>query len=514
LSSLRGAHGPLQWKVAGLVLIPLLVVAVVGLPLFQDGSSYLLELMTSRSAVRHHRYAVLLLQAPAIAALELSGRAGIDPRTVLPVVSALFRISYALVPFVALAWCWLLVRKHGPGLMLWPATTVLLLNVVNFSGVSEILAATQLAFALLFAAAEPRPTRFGGTTLLVLTPLILMLHALAALLFIGLACGMALHARRLDSRAGRAWALAGAFAFAACVRLALDAWISTDYERGMWTGQALGDYFSAGLETACFLAAATASALWFAASRNGSGRLVTGVSVVLVAVNLALAVQNLTKLIRADEQPLVLLVLIGGAALAMASLAWRAPGVTAQIALADRAVLALPWSAACALMARYTLLGSFPLKTGATVVIAAALIVLAALDAVRDHAPAETQRRGAFVVNAAAVFAVLVLAKAAIWDAANARLEQTLATSTTDCVETSDPSMNWVRRSPGAILNNWSLPSLALVGAPRHPVVLVLEAGDCARFALEGEVVVDPWTVLTRRQLPFVFGTDRVARRE
>ena len=76
----------LHWIVALLVVVPLLVVAAVGLPLFQDGSSYLVELMTSQSAVRHHRYSVLLVQAPSIVALKLSATADLDPRSALTVV--------------------------------------------------------------------------------------------------------------------------------------------------------------------------------------------------------------------------------------------------------------------------------------------------------------------------------------------------------------------------------------------------------------------------------------------
>ena len=237
-----------------LVVVPLLVAAVAGLPLFQDGSSYLLELMTSQSAVRHHRYSVLLLQAPSIVALKLSALADLDPRSALTVVRGIFSFSYAILPFVALAWSWLLVRRRDPAMMIWPVATILLLNVVNFSGVSEILLATQLGFPLLLAASEPRPSKFTSITIITLVPVILLLHALVTLLFAGLACGMLLRARRLnDGDVTRARILAVMFGGAALVRLVLDAWLATDYERGMWGGSALVDYFLAGFETAFLL---------------------------------------------------------------------------------------------------------------------------------------------------------------------------------------------------------------------------------------------------------------------
>ena len=47
-----------------------------------------------------------------------------------------------------------------------------------------------------------------------------------------------------------------------------------------------------------------------------------------------------------------------------------------------------------------------------------------------------------------------------------------------------------------------------------RPLGLLLESGDCERFLQSGEIAVDPWTVLTPRQLPFVFGADPDARHE
>lgn len=504
-----------HWIVALLVAVPVLVVAIVGLPLFQDGSSYLLELMTSQSAVRHHRYSVLFVQAPSIVALRLSALADLDPRSALTVVRGIFSFSYAILPFFALAWSWLLVRQRDPAIMIWPVASILLLNVVNFSGVSEILLATQLAFPLMLAASQQQPTRFTNATILVLAPIILLLHALVAVLYVGLACGMVLRARRLSARdASRAWILAVVFGGAALVRLVLDAWFATDYERGMWGGSALVDYFLARFETAFFLASATAGVLWFGCRRQGLERAVVVVSIGLIALTSGTALHNLSRMRSFDEHPVPVLALLGVTLIAMAVHALRRPAGTQQSSSADRAVLVLLWSAAAAVITRYLLLESFPLKTGATVLIAAVLLVLAALDSARDHPSFDVRPRELFVLNAAAVFAALVLCKAAIWDAATTRLAHGLAASAAACVEIDDTSMDWVRRSPGAILNNWSLPTLGLVSAPVRPHVLLLEDGDCERFARSGEIVVDPWTVLVPRQLPFAFGKHPDARDE
>jgi hypothetical protein len=504
-----------HWIVALLVIAPLLVAAFVGLPLFQDGSSYLLELMTSHSAVRHYRYSVLLVQAPSIVALKLSALADLDPRSALTVVRGVFSFSYAILPFVALAWSWLLVRQRDPAMMLWPVAAILLLNVVNFSGVSEILLAAQLAFPLLLAASQRQPTRFANTTILVLVPVILLLHALVAVLYAGLACGMALRARRLSERdASRAWILAAVFGGAVLVRLGLNAWLATDYERGMWGGSALVEYFRAQYETTCFLAIATGSTLWFGLHRHGLARAVVVVSMVFAVLACGTVLRNLSGIRGFHEQPSPVLALLYVTLIAMAVHAIRRPAASPQVSSADRAVFVLLWSAAAAVISRYTLLESFPLKTGATVLIAAALLVFAAFDSTHDHPPFDVRRRELFVLNAAAVFAALLLSKAAIWDVATTRLARALAASTTSCVEIDDTALDWVRRSPGAILNNWSLPTLGLVSAPLRPPVLLLEAGDCERFTRSGEIVVDPWTVLTPRQLPFVVGKDPDARDE
>lgn len=500
-----------HWIVALLVAVPLLVAGSVGLPLFQDGSSYLLELMTSHSAVRHHRYSVLLVQAPAIVALKLSALVDLDPRATLAIVRRVFSFSYAILPLVALGWSWLLARKRDPAMLLWPAVSILLLNVVNFSAVSEILLATQLALPLMLAASQQQPSKFAVATVLVLVPVILLLHALVAVLFAGLAGGMALRARQLNGpEAARAWLYAALFSGAAFIRVLLDAGFATSYERNMWVGPALVDYFLMNFETACLLFVATGSALWFAWRRASIERVIVAVSIGLTALMTWTALRNLAGLRALGEQPAALIALLATVPIAMLALVLRGGGAR-RTSLADRALLVLLWSAAGAIIARYALLDSFPLKTGATALIAAGLLVFAASDSLRDRLPDDLRRRKLFALHAGAVFAVLALSKAAIWDAATTRLTRELAARTAACAEIDDASMDWVRRSPGAILNNWSLPTLSLVSATTLPPVLLLEAGDCERFARSGEIVVDPWTVLTPRQLPFAFGAARDA---
>jgi hypothetical protein len=462
--------GPAISVVAVLVAVPLVIAAAVGLPLFQDGSSYLLELMVSQSAVRHHRYAVLLIQAPSILALRLSDLAGLDPRSALQLVGAVFRLSYAAVPFVALAWSWLLVRRRETGHLLWAATPILLLNAINFSAVSEILLAMQLSCPLMLAAYQRNPTRSDIATIVILTPIIFLLHALVPLLLLGLATGMLIRAGRVAAVRPLSLPLAATFASMAVLRLVLDAWLLTDYERNMLEAAQLAGYFSTRFENAAFLAVATSAALWFAFGR------------------------------RAEPTT------------AAAGTLGVRPPTDIRLSFADKVALLLPWLAALAVVAGFATLDHFPLKTGTTVVIAAVLFACAGYDTTRDLQPLDVRRRSAFVLSAAGVFALIVLCKAVTWHGATSRLGASLAASGLPCIEIDDPSMHWLRQPPDTILDNWSLPSLVLVSTTLERPALLLQAGDCARFAQNGEIVVDPWTVLPARALPFVFGSEPAGR--
>ena len=85
------------------VFLSLLLSAVVGLQLFQDGSSYLLEILINHSAVRHERLSILLFQYPTIFILRAFQRLEIDPLVTLPFVRLAFNLNYAIMPLVSSA---------------------------------------------------------------------------------------------------------------------------------------------------------------------------------------------------------------------------------------------------------------------------------------------------------------------------------------------------------------------------------------------------------------------------
>jgi hypothetical protein len=73
-------------------------------------------------------------------------------------------------------------------------------------------------------------------------------------------------------------------------------------------------------------------------------------------------------------------------------------------------------------------------------------------------------------------------------------------------VERDAGELAWVRVPPHVIIDNWSLPSLALVMHDHHPGAVLLEPGDCRRLEATGMVRVDPWSVLSTRLLNQLFG--------
>jgi hypothetical protein len=147
--------------------------ALVGLPLFQDGAWYFFKIATlGVPELPNLRYTALLPQLPTVLAAHW-----VEDAVRL---RHLFSLSYIALPVVSLLACWLLVRRRAPGLVLFPLVWFLL-NLVNFSGVSELLSSLYLSWPLVQAmllAPERSWTRvYAGIT----APMLVFLHPLAFL---------------------------------------------------------------------------------------------------------------------------------------------------------------------------------------------------------------------------------------------------------------------------------------------------------------------------------------------
>jgi hypothetical protein len=104
------------------------------------------------------------------------------------------------------------------------------------------------------------------------------------------------------------------------------------------------------------------------------------------------------------------------------------------------------------------------------------------------------------------VFSCVVVAKSLMWHSAATTLVRTMAATRTSCVEPASDEFTWLRRAPNGIIDNWALPSLALVIQDVGPRKLLLQSGDCGRFFESGMVQVDPWTLIPASVLIPPFG--------
>jgi hypothetical protein len=436
-------------RIFGPVVLALVCAAVVGLPLFQDGSSYLFELLVTGSAVRHHRLSALLVQLPARLVAELLAAAPIDVGHRLRWVRAVFALSYATVPLSALALSWLVVRRRNPAMIVWPALIILFVNLVNFSWVSELWIAIQLCCPLLLASIVAPGTRGERLLAFALLPFVLLLHPLIALVLLVMAAGTAFVASRDPERrrAGRESAVL--YLAAAVVRVLVSPLVLDPHE-------------TAFLETG-----------------------------------------QMTEYLFAASWPTVLLL---ASAVVIGIVCWRGRAVR-DARRPYLACMVLAPSAAAVLLSYYALgARGVPLKTGLAVFAAALLMLLAALDGVAPPPEPERAPRLRLTAVLASVFAVVVVGKSLMWLTSVRRLSHVLTASGRPCLERDAGELAWVRVPPHVIIDNWSLPSLALVMHDHHPGAVLLEPGDCRRLEATGMVRVDPWSVLSTRLLNQLFG--------
>ena len=158
-----------------------LISAFVNIQLFQDGGSYLFEILQTKSpAIRHHRITVTLFQLPTIVLIKILNKFFSGVSENLSLVRIVFCVSYSFIPIAALILCWTLVRNRNEQLFIWPVITILFINLVNFSCVSELLIALQLSCPLVIGCLTAPKSKFFLTLLIILLPVIFFLHPLVA----------------------------------------------------------------------------------------------------------------------------------------------------------------------------------------------------------------------------------------------------------------------------------------------------------------------------------------------
>jgi hypothetical protein len=444
--------------------------ALVGLPLFQDGAWYFFTIATQGVAeLPNLRYTALLPQLPTVWAAPL-----VDDAVLL---RHLFSFSYVALPVASLLGCWLLVRRQAPELMLFPLLWFLL-NLVNFSGVSELLSSLYLSWPLVLAmliAPQRASTRvYAG----IAAPMLLTLHPLAFLPAFALAL-LAAALAWLRPSLRRVWGrLAGILAAAGLLRLLWTAVGANDYERGRLEGDSALHY----LMTETF----------------GQHLLLAAVLALGVLLAAGMLAHRLMPGARCGPMRDWSLQLSG-------AIAWLLLPIIVLIGVEILNGDGIKLKSGLSFLIGLVLMG-----------LASVVVLLPSLLAVADHKRDQTvpDRRTRIAAPIATPIAtpiaalmtismvVLLLAKSAAWWTATRGLQNVLAESQADCISmsASEPfGLQWPWMS---IIDDWVTPMNALAFRPYlvlqpdrgiEPVPLLLRDDRCEIARATGTVYVNSW---------------------
>jgi hypothetical protein len=487
------------------VLIGLLVSAIVGLQLFQDGSSYLLEMLIDRSAVRHGRVSILLFQYPTIFLIKTFHRLEVDTLVTLPIVRLAFNLNYALTPFVSLVFSWLVLRKKKEGLFIWAALIILFVNLVNFSWVSELLIAVQLSCPLLLALLQNPRSKTFWSLFFFLTPFIFFLHPLVITIYIVLAAASAYIGDRQPAYRSSARLSTVLFLLAAALRGIYSLSTLGLYEVSLMASGETANYFvTSRLENILFLGTAIEIAFFILLSQSILQSRMLFMKLVFWFVSLQLSLLLLLTarfLLRGNLSPLVFMGCIG---IPVFMHIWISRTRTSmeKTQLLYGACVFLAVAASSLIMAQYASAERlFTLKTGLDLFVVLLIMTMAVMDSMRDLMHQEYVWRFRLVIALSIIFAGVMIAKSTMWRASVHKLEQTLEQTDDSCAERGSTDFGWLQNSPYTMINNWSLPSLALVMQDQQPRKLLLESNDCQLFYQSGMVQVDPWSRFSKEYI-------------
>ena len=184
----------------------------------------------------------------------------------------MFCLNYALVPLVSILLSWWVARCTDERMFIWAALIVLFVDLVNFSAVSEMLIALQLACPLMIACYLQARSHTLRILAAALGVLIFGLHPLSSLVFVAIAVGCLLagnvgDTRRLDLRVTATILLA-----AAALRGLVSLWQINDYGRSVMQGEGLYEYLLlTSKENIFFLACAVVIGSIACCTRTGDG---------------------------------------------------------------------------------------------------------------------------------------------------------------------------------------------------------------------------------------------------
>ena len=449
---MRGGR-PFGWGL-GAIALAYGLAALVGLPLYGDGTFYFFRLvMDGVPEIPNLRFAAVLPQLPAWAATHLTGDATL--------VRHWFSIGYAALPVLSLLACWLATRRLAPALILFPSLC-LVANQVNLSGVSELLTSIHLAWPFVFLASLHPGRRITWGYGAALAPVLLLLHPLGFLLHFALAALAVLNAR-LHADARRVWVWIGSgMAVVGGLRLLWTLLGSNEYERS----------HGGASEAAYYLLADT------------------------------------------PAQALLLLLVL---ALALA-LAWTLDGDAGQRRRRSPRALSLGFllvPAVGILLGAGLLAGEgIKLKVGAVFPISlllmglTAALALARATSPRSRTPGSTAHLPweSWLIACALAIVLATAARSAAWWTATRGLINATSSSELRCIPFG-PEEPYALQWPWmAIVDNWTAPMSALVFRGPWPIPLLLPKDGCAVLEETGMARIHPWIVYPRSELESRFG--------
>jgi len=426
------------------------ITALVGLPLFQDGAWYFFKIATSGTAeLPNLRYTALLPQLPTVWAAPV-----VDDAVML---RHIFALSYVALPVASLLGCWLLVRRRAPALMLFPMLWFLL-NLVNFSGVSELLSSLYLTWPLVLAMLLAPRRYWTRAYAAIAGPMLAALHPLAFLPALALAL-LAAALAWLRPHLRRAWGwLAGVLLAAGLFRLVWTALGANSYERGRLQGDSAINY----LMTETLGQHLLLGAVLLVAVASAGGMLARG------------AVRTWT--LRLAQ-----------------TIAWLLPAIVLLIGLEILNGEGIKLKSGLSFVVGLVLMGL------------ASVVVLAPMLSGRvGNASAESTLDGRARIAAliATCMVMLLLAKSAAWWTATRGLQNLLAEARADCITMSATEPFGLQWPWMAIIDDWAAPMNALAFRPYlvlhpdrgiEPVPLLLRHDRCAVARETGKVYPTSW---------------------
>lgn len=433
------------------------IAALVGLPLYGDGTLYYFRLvMDGVPEIPNLRLGAVLPQLPALVAARLSED--------LTLPRHLFSLAYAALPVLSLLLCWLVVRRSAPVLVLFPAL-FLVANLVNLSGVSELLTGLYLTWPFVPLAALYPHRRITWISGAALAPLLLLLHPLAFLLLFALATLAWLNARRHPGVGAHWRRLRAVLVAAGALRLLWTLAGANAYERG----------YQEITEAAYYLMADTAT------------KSLLLVLVLTLGLLLALAL---------DQQ-------------ARGWARWAGRGLGLGFLLVPLVAMVLG--------GEFLAGGGIKLKVGA--VYPLGLLLMGLTVATAGVAEGDAQSAGgvpgrghralpcgSWLCACALAMVLVTSAKSAAWWTATRGLINTTASSELACIHLGPEEPYGLQWPWMAIVDNWTAPMAALIYRGPWPIPLLLPGDGCALLERTGLARLHPWIRYPRADLESRFG--------